>query len=399
MRQLLVSLLFLCSLVSAGAVTLSDSAKISLLTCGPGSELYAKFGHTAIRVHDPANSIDLSFNYGYFDYNTPGFYYKFVNGETDYQLGVAETTEFILEYQVRQINVWEQELNLTQSEKQVLFDALVKNYEPENRFYRYNFVFDNCATRPRDMILKAISGKVVFAPALEKKKETFQQLIDLYTADSPAILFGIHLILGAPKDQTATFRQTMFLPERLMQAFATARIQRDSMSVPLVKNASQPVVIQGKEINPAFNYIIVLAVALLLVTLWFNARDRRRQKLSCWFDVLLFGTGGIAGFIIFYLTCFSVHPLVSFNWNVVWLNPLLLAFALLVLFRTTRKIAFYLQALFLACDLFMLAGMAFLPQHFVLSEIILILILALRSIMYLRMRREYITPPVNRKKR
>ncbi len=399
MRKIFIYLFFCFSIVSAGAVTLSDSAKVSLLTCGPGPELYAKFGHSAIRVFDPANHLDISFNYGYFDYNTPGFYYKFVNGETDYQLGVCETSEFILEYQIRQINMWEQVLNLRQNEKQALFEALVENYRPENRFYRYNFVFDNCATRPRDMILRAIHGKVVFNKNLEKKQETFQQLIDLYTADSPAILFGIHLVLGAPKDDTASFRQTMFLPERLMQAMASARIERDSASVPLVQSSSQPVIIPGKEMKPAFNYIPLLCILLLVATLWISSKEHRNRALFFWFDAILFGIAGIAGFIIFYLTSFSVHPLVSFNWNVVWLNPLLLVFALTVLFRKTRRFAFYLQRLFLVCDLFMLIGLFILPQSFVISEILLIIVLALRSIMYLRLQSEYLKPVIKTKEK
>jgi hypothetical protein len=362
--------------------------------------LYAKFGHSAIRVFDPANQLDISFNYGYFDYNTPGFYYKFVNGETDYQLGVCETSEFILEYQIRQINMWEEVLNLRQNEKQALFDALVENYKPEHRFYRYNFVFDNCATRPRDMILRAIHGKVVFNKNLEKKQETFQQLIDLYTADSPAILFGIHLVLGAPKDSIASFRQTMFLPERLMQAVASARIERDSSTVPLVLSSSQPVIIQGKEeIKPAFNYIVALCGLLLLITLWVSAKERRNRAIIFWFDAILFGIGGLAGFVIFYLTSFSVHPLVSFNWNVIWLNPLLLVFAVTVLFRKTRKFAFYLQRLFLACNLFMLVALFMLPQSFVISEILLIIVLALRSIMYLRLQSEYLRPVTKAKEK
>ncbi|GAT62118.1 Lnb N-terminal periplasmic domain-containing protein [Paludibacter jiangxiensis] len=389
MRRPIILLLFFVSIVTAGAVTLSDSAKVSLLTCGPGPELYAKFGHSAIRISDPANHLDISFNYGYFDYNTPGFYYKFVNGETDYQLGVTETSEFILEYQLRQINMWEQVLNLKQSEKQALFDALVENYKPEHRYYRYNFVFDNCATRPRDMIIGAIKGKITFDKNLEKKKETFQQLIDLYTEDSPAILFGIHLVLGAPKDNVATFQQTMFLPERLMRAAATARIQRDSTTVPLVSSSSQLVTAQGKDIKPAFNYIPWICVLLLLVTLWICSKDKRNRKLSIWFDAILFGIGGAAGFIVFYLTSFSVHPLVSSNWNVVWLNPLLLVFAFTVCFRQTRKFAFYLQFLFLACEVFMMITLFMLPQSFVIAEILLIIVLALRSIMYLRLKGEY----------
>jgi hypothetical protein len=392
MRKFILLFTILLSVMQAGALTLSDSTRVSLLTCGPGEELYAKFGHSAIRVVDPANHIDVSFNYGYFNFNIDGFYYKFIKGETDYQLGVAETSEFFLEYQMRQINMWEQVLNLQQSEKQNLFDALMENYRPENRFYRYNFVFDNCATRPRDMINKSIQGKVIFNKTLENTKETFQQLIDYYTAESPSILFGIHLILGAPKDKEATFQQTMFLPERLMQAYSTAIIQRDSASVPLVLSSSQPVTVAGKEHKTAFNYIPFLFGVLLILTLLVCSADKRKQRLSFWFDGVLFGLAGFAGCIVFYLTSFSIHPLVSFNWNVIWLNPLLLIFSILVIFKKLRKYAVYLQFLFLTCEVFMMVTFLYLPQSFVLSELMLIVILALRSITYVRLRSEYLLP-------
>jgi hypothetical protein len=192
----------------------------------------------------------------------------------------------------------------------------------------------------------------------------------------------------------------MFLPERLMQAVASARIERDSSTVPLVLSSSQPVIIQGKEeIKPAFNYIVALCGLLLLITLWVSAKERRNRAIIFWFDAILFGIGGLAGFVIFYLTSFSVHPLVSFNWNVIWLNPLLLVFAVTVLFRKTRKFAFYLQRLFLACNLFMLVALFMLPQSFVISEILLIIVLALRSIMYLRLQSEYLRPVTKAKEK
>jgi hypothetical protein len=382
MRRILFFALNLFLALQASAITLSDSAQVSLLTCGPGDELYAKFGHTAIRVKDPANQIDISFNYGYFNYNVDGFYYKFVKGETDYQLGICETQEFILEYTLRRINMWEQVLNLTSAEKQRLFDALMDNYQPENRFYRYNFVFDNCATRPRDMIAKVIGGKIVFDPGLEKNKETFQQLIDEYTRDTPAILFGIHLIFGSQKNTDATLQQTFFLPERLMQAYATAKIVRDSVTVPLVLSTAQPVFIPERKIDTAFNYIAVLAILLLIGSMAMAYTDRKKQKHSLWFDGILFGLAGIAGCIVCYLNFFSVHPLVSHNWNALWLNPLLLLFAIGILFKKTRSCAFRLQYLFLACELFVLTGSLYLPQKFLLTEILLMITLAIRSALY-----------------
>lgn len=392
MRNVLISFFLFLLAAQANALTLSDSARISLLTCGPGDELYAKFGHSAIRIDDPVNHLDVSFNYGYFDFNIPGFYYKFVKGETDYQIGVVDTPDFFLEYRMRNINMWEQVLNLRQDEKQALFDALLVNYQPENRYYRYNFAFDNCATRPRDMIAKSIHGKLIFAPSLYNQKETFLQLIDEYTAENPAILFGMHLVFGVPADRVATLQQSFFLPEKLMQGFATAMIQRDSTEVPLVIATSQPVKIVGHEHKPAFDYIPWIMGILLLFALYLSSIDKRKQKLSFWFDGILFGIVGLAGVVVFYMNFFSLHPLVSHNWNLVWMNPLDLVFALLLPFKALRQIVFYLQYFFLVCVVFILVSLFYLPQTFLFSEIMLIIMLGLRSVMYVRLRKEYFRP-------
>jgi hypothetical protein len=398
MRNLFIALLWLLLASQAAAITLSDSARISLLTCGPGSELYSKFGHSAIRIYDPVNQIDVSFNYGYFDYNTPGFYYKFVRGETDYQLGVVDTPDFLLEYRMRRINVWEQVLNLQQNEKQALFNALLINYEPQNRYYRYNFAFDNCATRPRDMIARSIQGTLIFSPSLDKPRETFRQMIDDYTEDLPAVNFGLHLLFGAPADQKTSLQQSFFLPERLMQGYATAMIKRGQTEVPLVLASSQPVKIDSNSLSSTFNYIPWLMGVLLVLVLIISSTDRRRQKISFWFDAILFGLVGLVGVLIFYMNFFSLHPLVSHNWNLVWANPLDLLFAIVVLFPSLRPFAFYLQFFFLIAVLFLLVSLFYLPQVFGLSQIILIVTLGLRSTLYLRLRSDYLHPVRHGKK-
>jgi heme/copper-type cytochrome/quinol oxidase subunit 4 len=310
-----------------------------------------------------------------------------VKGETDYQLGVTETMQFITEYQVLRRNVQEQVLNLQQSEKQTLFDILMENYQPENRLYRYNFIFDNCTTRPRDIIAKAIRGKLQFSPELQQQHETFQQLIDHYTDDSPAISFGIHLVLGANKNKEASLQQTFFLPERLMNAYATAHIQRDSVTVPLVLFTRQLVAIPDRVQRATFDYIMAIMLAVLLTAAAFSYFNNRKRRISLWFDAILFGITGITGCIVFYLTFFSLHPLVSHNWNVVWMNPLLLIFAIIVPFKALRNAAYCLQFFFLACELFILIGSFFLVQPFTLDELLLVAALAIRSLLYVKLAR------------
>ena len=154
---------FFLLLPSAGQAPANsnDSIRLSLLTCAPGEEIYSLFGHTAIRYENPSQGIDAVFNYGLFSFNTPNFIFRFSLGETDYQLGVTDYEHFAAEYAFYGRSVWQQTLNLTDEEKTKLIQLLQENYRPENRVYRYNFFYDNCATRPRDKIEESIAGKVV----------------------------------------------------------------------------------------------------------------------------------------------------------------------------------------------------------------------------------------------
>lgn len=126
----------------------NDSIRLSLLTCAPGEEIYSLFGHTAIRYENSSQGIDVVFNYGLFSFNTPNFIFRFSLGETDYQLGATDYERFAAEYAFFGRSVWQQTLNLTDEEKTELIRLLQENYRPENRVYRYNFFYDNCATRP-----------------------------------------------------------------------------------------------------------------------------------------------------------------------------------------------------------------------------------------------------------
>ena len=151
MRRILLLLIGVISMLSVRAASV-DSVRISLLTCAPGSEIYALFGHSAIRYEDPARGEDWVFNYGMFSFKDPNFVMRFVKGETDYQLGVIPYRYFEAEYALRGSSVYQQELNLTEAEKLMLIGLLRENYLPANRVYRYNYFYDNCTTRARDKI-------------------------------------------------------------------------------------------------------------------------------------------------------------------------------------------------------------------------------------------------------
>ena len=155
-------LLCLISFFPRVEVQSQDSIRFSLLTCEPGDEIYALFGHTALRYQNFTDKTDVVFNYGMFSFRTPNFIYRFVKGETDYQLGITPYPYFESEYAMRGSSVYQQELNLTADEKRCLLNRLKENYRPENRIYRYNYFYDNCTTRARDQIEQSIRGKVVY---------------------------------------------------------------------------------------------------------------------------------------------------------------------------------------------------------------------------------------------
>ena len=228
---------FFLLLPSAGQAPANsnDSIRLSLLTCAPGEEIYSLFGHTAIRYENPSQGIDVVFNYGLFSFNTPNFIFRFSLGETDYQLGVTDYEHFAAEYAFYGRSVWQQTLNLTDEEKTKLIQLLQENYRPENRVYRYNFFYDNCATRPRDKIEESIAGKVVYPTEPQDGSRTFRDIVHQYCKGHPWACFGIDLCIGSEADQPITQRQMMFAPFYLMDAFDGAQIFTDTYSRPLVK--------------------------------------------------------------------------------------------------------------------------------------------------------------------
>jgi len=357
---------------------LSDKAQVSLLTCGSGKELYAQFGHTAIRVEDPALNIDVVFNYGMFNFHTQGFYLKFVKGLTDYQLGIDFAIDFFMRYREENIPVWEQKLNLTKAQKQQIFNALMVNYEPENRFYRYNFVYDNCATRPRDMIESVFTDKIVYPK--RNVKNTFRELIGQYTGEDSWIKFGIDFVVGASADVVATPRERMFLPAELMAYLQGAKLANGQ---PVVTEKTVAVdAAYNQDLKPMVTPVLIcfiFMIAVFLITYFW------KNKSLLWMDVVLFSATGLMGVIIFYLANFSVHPLVHPNYNLLWVQPLDLLFVLLLPFKKLYKILSYYQLLNALAIVVALAGFIFLPQHFNIAFLPLMLLLLIRAIHFIRL--------------
>lgn len=246
LRHLLLIVFSIFPILTWGTESLStaDSIRISLLTCAPGEEIYSLFGHTAIRYEEPARGIDRVYNYGLFSFNTPNFILRFALGKTDYQLGVEDYRRFAAEYEYFGRSVWQQTLNLTAEEQRQLITLLEKNYRPENRIYRYNFFYDNCATRPRDKVeesLQKSGSQLLFSNAHTENGETksYRDIVHQYTKGHPWAQFGIDFCIGSQADHPINDRQMMFAPFYLMDAFAGARIANTSDNKALVASTKK----------------------------------------------------------------------------------------------------------------------------------------------------------------
>lgn len=300
----------------------ADSIRFSLLTCAPGNEIYELFGHTALRYQNFTRGADVVFNYGMFSFNTPHFVYRFVKGETDYQLGIAPYRYFEAEYALRGSSVYEQELNLTPQEKQTLLYLLEENYRPANRTYRYNYFYDNCTTRARDQIEKAVQGKVVY-PAGEKEK-TFRSIVHEYTANSPWDELGIDFCLGAEADLPIGNRLQMFAPF-YMRCFASQAyiVNEDGTRRPLVVKETKIVDVVPESAGPAFPLTPMTCACLFLaLNVWIAWWQWRRRKIYWGWDMVLYGAQGLAGCVVAFLFFVSVHPTVGSNWLLALFNPI-----------------------------------------------------------------------------
>lgn len=336
----------------------SCSLRISLLTCSPGEELYSSFGHTAIRVRDAAGT-DIVFNYGTFEFS-PEFYMQFIRGKLLYYLSVEEFGNFLYAYQYESRSVVEQEVLLGCAEKQSLFRALLNNAQEANRFYRYDFLFDNCTTRAGDMIAQNAGDSVVFRNILPARIPTFRNLIHTYLDRGGQYWskLGIDILLGARLDRKATNRQAMFLPDYLLKGFDSATAGgRPLVSRPIPVLQMPSPLNAGSLFRPAIVFGIVLAI---VTALSFVKKDWAKKTLLV-FDVVFFFFLGLAGLILLFMWFGTDHIVCRDNFNLLWALPTHIVMAFFIPGRKSfaRK---YFFAVFLLTVLLLLAWF-FLPQQ------------------------------------
>lgn len=328
---LYIVLTFILSVVNATAgaqsMTNPDSIQISLLTCSPGKEVWAQYGHTAIRYYDKESGEDFAINYGIFSLDQTYFIPRFVLGMTDYRMGVQPMDIFLAQYSYEGRGVVEQVLNLSAEDKEVIYKALQENMKPENVVYRYNYFFDNCTTRARDMLANHLHGKIVYPPAEEDA--TFRSMIHKWNNKYKWSQFGEDLLLGVNADRKTTKSEQQFLPENLRSDFDKASYN----GKPLVKETNVLLDAETEVAEPVFP-LSPLSIALIfaVISLVMMLFSYRRQQVYWVWDLVLMLTSGLMG-IIFFIMIFSQHPCVSLNFILLFFNPLPLFF----LYSTLKK--------------------------------------------------------------
>lgn len=337
----LLTLIFLLSYFTALTQinTLAKDAEISIITIGPGKQLYDSFGHNAIRVSDPSNGKDLAFNYGTFDFNTPNFYIKFGQGKLPYALSVSTYDGFLRNYIAEKRWIKQQKLDLTYGEKIAIFEFLLNNAQPSNREYQYDFFLDNCATRIRDVLAVNLGSKLSYqdkqyAPFLYSFRELIQQRLHWNSWGS----LGIDIALGAVIDRTANPWEHQFLPDYVFESLKSATITRNNKTSALIKKETTINNPGPRARNTAFllsPFFIFLVIALGIV--YRTLRDSKQQKRSRWLDTVLFFVTGIVGVLLLVLWLATDHTATINNYNILWAFPVNLIFCTLLSKKTPKK--------------------------------------------------------------
>ena len=354
--------------------TLSPKAEISVLYCGASEELYSKFGHTAFRVRDSINKVDVVYNYGTFNFNTPNFYWKFIIGKLNYKLSKSQFSRFFERYKKDNRFVLEQPLNLSQEEKLKLYNYLENNNKPENQYYLYDYFKNNCSTKIRDALKDTVKG-LSFDSTYIKENQTFRELLSKYIAEDPWIKFGINSVLGMPADEKATAWEHMFIPEQLMFGLDNTKKENGEKLGLKAKWVFFPVPRPtNSNLSPS-----ELFGTLLLATIVLCFIDGFRRKASLWFDVIIFAATGILGLLFAFLWFVSDHESMAKNLNLIWAFPLHIIFAITLLQKKYIKFSkVYLLFAGLSAIIFLLI-IGFLPQKFDFAVYPLVSILAIRS--------------------
>ena len=376
MKKSIYSILFIInfSLSSIQYSFSQDSShlRISLLTCTPGDELYSIFGHSALRVVDSSSVTDIVYNYGTFNFDDDGFYLKFVKGNLLYYVSAARFDEFKYDYQSTNRGITEQLLVLSAEEKTVLQQFLNNNLKEENKYYQYDFFFDNCTTRLRDILKNNHDSSFTFTyvmPAGTTFRQAIYQYLDKGQKNWSKL--GIDILLGQPCDGIMTAPQMQFLPDNLMKSL-------DSAEHKFVKSSQNLYAINDESnTKTIFTPFVIFSLLLVIIALTSLLKNNFARSFLQGFDGLLFFCTGALGVILIFMWFGTVHSMTKNNFNLLWAWPthLILCFFVNSKNKWVKKyFAFNTIALVLV-----LLSWFFLPQHLNPALIPFVLLLIYRS--------------------
>jgi len=321
------------SILQAQNINLSENSEISILTVGSGTSLNDAFGHCAFRIKDKVNGIDIVFGYGEYDFDTPNFYTKFAQGKLNYLMGLDNFQRFRKRYVYQNRTVREQILNFSKKEKQDLFDYLSNNYKPENRAYLYDFFYDNCATKIRDITEGVLNKGVTFKTPEVLNESTFRDLIQDNLEWNSWGSLGIDIALGSVIDKKASAREHMFLPEYIFQFFDNATVLNSNKKLIKSTNTINTKVEQheaSRFITSPVSILSSIGFLIILITYF----DKKHNKISRWLDVILFGFTGFTGILLLLLWFATDHSTTAQNYNLLWAFPL----NLLLIYQILKKV-------------------------------------------------------------
>lgn len=387
----IIAAIILSLMPMRGAETPSQSPiEVYFISFYPGGEVYELEGHTALGVVscNMHGAPAVAYNFGVFDFEAPGFVWRFVSGRTDYMLAAAPLDLFVNLYRSEGRRVVAHRLNLDSAEAEALARSLAVNALPENRTYRYNYVLDNCATRPLVAVEHAVGDSIILAPAPFEAQSmtdmTFRNIMRRYHANYPWYQFGIDLALGSLIDRPVDRREAAFAPAELDAMLGNATIGRSGRPLVAETIVLNDVAPDAAVAAPTPWYLTPMAVgvALLLLSAVLTIRDIRRRRVCRGFDSALFGIYGLAGCLLTFLIFFSEHYATSPNWLYIWLNPLCLIPAVLIWIKSAKKAVFWYQICNFATLTGLIIALPWLPQSINPAFVPLMLAEMVRSASY-----------------
>ena len=343
--ELLFLLLCTASYSFGQTISLSNAAKVSIITCGTGNESYSLFGHTAIRVSDAVLGADVVYNYGAFDFSTPNFVMKFMKGDLQYFAVAHPYLEFINQYGYEQRSVYEQELTISLAMKQKLFDNLNTSLASGDSHYTYKFIDKNCTSMVVDIINKTLNTTAIVKSS--DTDRTYRTILFPYFDGHFYEKLGTSIIFGTKVDEMGS---KIFLPFELLKS-----LQKVSYEGHLLASENKTLIEFKKETpiswwNNPYTYIFFLAFIVLL----------NKKPINLFYLSVM----GSLGIFFTWIGLYSSHLELGYNYNILLFNPTLLG--LLYFYWTKNKKGIYnlavVNVFFLIIYIFVLINKA----HFLL---------------------------------